>query len=85
MASLVRYTVTAAVDLSGIAVEEEGIRLLSSVRLHCRQLARVTKMGQPSPGLGVGVLRFLIGHHAIYFRRDGSGLIVLRVLHSGED
>jgi len=85
MTPSVRYTETAAADLSGIAAEGEGVRLLSSVRLHCRQLARVTKMGQPSPELGAGVLRFLIGHHAIYFRRDGMGLTVLRVLHSGED
>ena len=78
--SSVRYTETAAGDLRSLADEDEGERMLSSVRLHCRQLARVITMGQPTPEHGAGVLRFLIGRHAIYFRRDVAGLTVLRVL-----
>lgn len=85
MTPSVHYTETAAADLEGVAADGEGVRLLSSVRLHCRQLARVTNMGQQTPEHGAGVLRFLIGHLAIYFRRQGNGVVVLRVLHSGED
>lgn len=81
----VHYTEIAAVDLAAIADEDEGARLLSSVRLHCRQLARMPKMGQPVPEHGQRVLRFLIGHHAIYFLRESTGVVVLRVLFASEE
>lgn len=82
----IRYTETAASDLESIsdslalADPTAAGHFLASVRLHCRQLARVAGMGVACPEEGEGVRSFLVGHHAIYYRRSEEGACVLRVL-----
>lgn len=82
----IRYTETAASDLETIsdslALNDPAAagHFLASLRLHCRQLARVTGMGVACPEEGEGVRSYLVGHYAIYYRHSGDGACVLRVL-----
>lgn len=82
----IRYTEAAATDLESISdtlAATDPIaagHFLASVRLHCRQLARVAGMGVACPEEGDGVRRFLVGKYAIYYRRNERGADVLRVL-----
>jgi toxin ParE1/3/4 len=82
----IRYTHAAASDLESIgdalAVDDpvQAGHFLASVRLHCRQLARVSGMGIACPQEGEGVRSLMIGRYVIFYRRSESGADVLRVL-----
>lgn len=85
---VVKYTQSAVRDVetigAGLAVESPSAaeHFLSSLRLHCRQLARVESMGRDRNEFGDGVRSFLIGPVIVYYRRDAEGTTVLRVLRS---
>lgn len=87
---VVRYTSAAAADLEAIgdgvaaAGRASAGHFLSSVRLHCRQLARVKTMGHACPDLGERVRCFMIGHYEIYYALSDDGADILRVIEQDE-
>lgn len=87
----VRYAASAASDLESIgeavaaANPEAAGHLLASIRLHCRQFARIATMGRERPELAAGARSFVIGHFIVYYRYVPDGTDILRVLRQPAD
>lgn len=59
-----------------------GDRILRAIADQCELLAKQPGIGSPRPRLGAGIRSSRIHPYLIFYRPDGSDIIILRVLHS---
>jgi toxin ParE1/3/4 len=58
-----------------------GDRILQDITDKCEFLAKQPGVGNPRSRLGAGVRSFKVYPYLIFYRPDGTDIIVLRVLH----
>jgi toxin ParE1/3/4 len=58
-----------------------GDRILQAITDRCELLAKQPGIGRPCPRLGPGVRSSRVDPYLIFYRPDGSDIIILRVLH----
>lgn len=83
-----RLTVQAEADLLDIADytlrtwgEQQCARYLDQLEHCCQRLADHAIFGRPCDHVRPGLRRQEQGKHVIFYRRDGEGILVLRILH----
>ena len=63
---------------------DQAERYTKELRAGCQDLALGRKFGRPVVGK-VGYLRMAIGRHVVFFKEQGSGIKVIRILHQRMD
>jgi toxin ParE1/3/4 len=89
--SNVTYSELADRDLDDIwdYIAEDSVfqadRLWQRMRDKLEYLAKWQTLGRPRPELSKGCRSYPFGNYCFYFRPAGSGIEVLRILHSARD
>ena len=83
-----RLTRAAEADLLEIAEytlrtwgEAQCSTYLARLEDYCQRLADHTILGRPCNNIRPGLRRGEQGKHIVFYRRDGEGILVLRILH----
>jgi toxin ParE1/3/4 len=63
---------------------DQADRYVDDIHSACVALADGERTGR-SVDVRDGYLRYLVGRHLIFFRQDGPGIVVIRVLHQSMD
>jgi toxin ParE1/3/4 len=88
------YRLSAAADADFANIIEFGIFRfgVSQVRLyvseleqHLAALATNSSIGRYASEVANGMRRFSFGAHVIFYQQDGSGILIVRVLHQSMD
>ena len=87
-----RLTRRAEGDLAGIAdytIERFGIeqarRYREGLESCFRMLADGPLIGRPAEGLSPGLRRYEVQAHIVFYRIEGDGILIVRVLHEKMD
>jgi toxin ParE1/3/4 len=83
-----RYTRAAAADLDGIGVytrkswgKAQELKYLGELERCCKSLASNSQIGRKCDEVRAGLRRLEQGQHVIFYRENGDGILVVRVLH----
>jgi len=81
-------TAAAAADLRQIARHtlkqwgtEQATRYITSLNLAFENLAAYPETGRPVSEVRQGYFRFESGSHAVFYRKQAPGILIVRVLH----
>jgi toxin ParE1/3/4 len=84
----VRFTGLAEADLLSIGLytirtwgRRHCSRYLRQLEQHCRRLADDPKRGRPCDDIRPGLWRSRVGKHVVFYREEGGGILVSRILH----
>ncbi len=63
-----------------------AIKMLEKLKATCQTLAENPELGEIRKGFGVpGCRSFTVGRYVIFYRPNGNGIEVARLLHSSRD
>jgi toxin ParE1/3/4 len=86
--SVLRYSPQAENDLLEISLytlftwsENQAEKYLSDIHECVRMLAGNPRLGRSCEDIRTGLRRFEKGRHVIFYRRNPSGILVVRILH----
>ena len=65
--------------------EAQADRYIRGVVAVCRELATGKRRGRSAEDIKHGYRRCAVGSHILFFRQDGEGLVIVRVLHGRMD
>jgi toxin ParE1/3/4 len=83
-----RFSRRAEADLLGIGAhtlrtwgEDQAIRYLDDLEVCCQMLAENPTLGRACDEVRPGLRRMERGRHVIFYREEGGGILVSRILH----
>ena len=83
-----RHSRRAEADLLGIAQytlrtwgEEQTIRYIDDLEVCCQMLADNPMLGRACDPIRQGLRRMERGRHGVFYREDGGGILISRILH----
>ncbi len=85
------FSPLAVADLEGILEyiardkPRAAIAFVETLKEKCRTLARFPLLGASREGLIPGLRMFPVGNYVIYYRPEGGGVRIDRVLHGARD
>jgi toxin ParE1/3/4 len=86
--SVLRYSPQAENDLLEISLytlftwsEKQAEKYLNNLHECAQMLANSPLLGRPCEHIRTGLHRFEKGRHVIFYRRNPSGILVVRILH----
>ena len=59
----------------------QATRYLNELEACCRSLAANPALGRRCTEIRRGLRRFEIGRHVLFYRKERSGILILRILH----
>jgi toxin ParE1/3/4 len=62
-----------------------AVRFVEKLEAECRSLARFPLIGASREGLVPGLRVFPVGNYVIYYRPEGDGVRIERILHGARD
>jgi toxin ParE1/3/4 len=85
-----RHSRRAEADLLSIAQytlrtwgEEQAIRYIDDLEAFCQMLADNPLLGRACDPIRQGLRRMERGRHVVFYREDGEGILISRILHRG--
>ncbi len=85
---LFRLSRGAEADLLGIGDytlrtwgEKQAIRYISDLEACCQMLADAPALGRRCDDIRRGLRRMEVGRHVVFYRAQGKGILVSRILH----
>jgi len=61
--------------------EDQAIRYIDGLEACCEQLAGNPALGRACDEIRPGLRRMEHGRHVVFYRREGSGVFISRILH----
>jgi toxin ParE1/3/4 len=88
------YRLSAAADADMANIIEFGIlrfglaqvrKYISELEQHLAALAANGSIGRDASEVASGMRRFSFGSHVIFYQPDGTGILIVRILHHSMD